>query len=137
MPDNQTPVPFVPPTTPGYPQPAADGQASGHQQPVGQTHPGAPQQLGQYPQPGQWPAPHGAYQQQPVRRRKGMLIGGIILTVFGGLVLLSQLSLAANGDTTASSSGPAYMAGRVVGLLVVAVAPLVGGIIMIVRSKRR
>ena len=66
-----------------------------------------------------------------------MLIGGIILTVFGGLVLLSQLSLAANGDTTASSSGPAYMAGRVVGLLVVAVAPLVGGIIMIVRSKRR
>lgn len=137
MTDDQFPGPFVPPSAPGYPpQPdAGAGQVPGYPQAGGQSYPpGVP---GQYPQPGQqWPGPYGPYQVQPPRRRTGMLVGGIVLT-FGGLAALGTISAAANGLNTATSSDPAYMAGRMVGFLSVVLLPLVGGIIMIVRSKRR
>lgn len=136
MTDNQLPGPFAPPSVPGQPQPGVGtGQVPEYPQGGNQLYPVPGPQPG-YPQPGrQLPAPHGAY--QPTQWRTGLLVGGIVLTVIGGLAILGQLGLAANGGaTTASGSGPGYAVGRLVGFLVFSVGPLVGGITMIRRSRR-
>ncbi len=141
MTDNRPQGPFVP-TPSGSAPYGVDGPAPGPPQYGSQPYPGPPQPPGQYPQAGQWnlqwPAPYGVGQAQPMRRT-GMLVIGIILTVFGGLALLGQLTPVATSTATESSgsTGPVYTIAYLASFLVFAVVPLVAGIIMIVRSKRR
>ena len=141
--------PFGSPQQPwaaGYPGSQAYESYSGPQQPgaPGQQLPwDYPQQQGNaQPQPygpGPYPgAPYPGYYPAAPQRRQGMLVGGIILVVLGGLAILGRAASVANGQaTTSSGHGPGYAVGYLVGSVLFTVGPLVGGIIMIVRSKPR
>ena len=139
---------FVPPQQPdaGCPGSQAYEPHPGLQYPgvPGQQPPwGYPQQQGSSgPQPygpGPYPGgPYPGYYPAAPQRRQGMLAGGIILVVLAGLLILGRAAGAANGQTAPSfSNDPGTATGYLLGSLLFTVGPLVGGIIMIVRSKPR
>ncbi len=143
MSDNQTPGHFNPPTAPGYPQPDTPGiYPPGYPLADGTLYPAPYEPPVQYPQPDQWnqppPMPYGPSPVQPAGQRTWMLVVGILLAAFGGMALLSQGPVAAReAVSSADSSSPAFMVGLLIGIIIVGWAPLIVGIVMIVRSKRR
>lgn len=70
------------------------------------------------------------------KRSKPKLIVGIVLTVIGGLALLARLSTAARG-TSDGPSNPGEALGYLIGTVLVILIPLVVGIVLIVKSKRK
>ncbi|MCL2423717.1 MAG: DUF3824 domain-containing protein [Micrococcales bacterium] len=114
---------FGPPQPGGYPQ-----------QPAGYPPPHDQAPYGQQPYPG---APQWQTGAPPRRRRAWMVVVGTILVVWGAILTLAQLVSAAAGTLLKADAAPPYYMGYVGGVLVLIVLPLVGGIIMIVRSKPR
>lgn len=126
MNEQQSDRPLFPaPGQPPPPLPQPDHQAS---QPYSQLS--YPQQ----PYPGGYFAPP---QDRPTRH-KGKLITGIVLIVVGALFLLVQASPATSGaQPDDGETGPAYMLGRLTAIFLFAVVPLVVGILLVSRSRRR
>ena len=73
---------------------------------------------------------------QPPGRRTVRRVIGIVLTVFGGLAVLGQLSSAVSG-TSSVPEGTAEALGYAFGSLLSGPVPLVVGIWLIVTSKRK
>lgn len=74
----------------------------------------------------------------PQRRRTGMFTTGLVLTILGGLFVVSSLRRIATGATTSTVvRDPAYAAGALTGSLLVTVVPIAVGIILLVLSRRR
>jgi len=88
--------------------------------------PDAPQHPGYYPHP-----------VAPAARHKGKLVTGIILIVLGSVLLLGRLGAASAGTGLEPGNGAAYYAGALTAFLVIVGAPLVAGIVLVVRSKPR
>lgn len=74
---------------------------------------------------------------QPTRRSVPMLVFGIILTVWGGLALIGRLASAAIGSAMGAPTNPAEAAGALIGAVIFIGVPLVAGIMLIVKSKRK
>jgi|GEM_PF-4046003 len=80
---------------------------------------------------------YNGYAQPVPKRNTPLLVIGIILTVIGGLGTLGTLSMIGQGFLTIPRGmGPAYLVGRLTGVLIVVIM-LVGGIIMISKSRRK
>lgn len=111
----------------GYPQPGQPGQPGygGYPQQGYPNQQGYPQQYGQQP--------YGY--QQPPQRSGARTAWGWILIVFGGLVLLGQLAMAGSGQAPQSANG-AEAAGRLFGIFLFGIAPIVGGILLLRKPKR-
>lgn len=81
------------------------------------------------------------YLQPEPKRSVGKLVTGIMLLVWVSLAILGQLAVLANGRSSAPSASmdpgvaTGYVVGRIIGIVVFIIAPLVGGIMLIVKSK--
>lgn len=73
---------------------------------------------------------------QPPGRRNVRLVIGIVLTAFGGLAVLGQLSSRLSG-TASMPEDTAEAAGYAIGSLLIVLIPLAVGIWLIVTSKRK
>jgi len=87
-----------------------------------------------YPQ--QYP---GRHHDKPFVLSNGKLTAGIVLIVVGALVLLARMSYAGSQASRPdpSATGPIYAATSAVALLLFGIVPLVVGIALVTRSKRR
>ena len=148
-----------PPGPQGYPQQGYPQSGYGQQYPPQGPPPGYPQQQGYPPQqgyPGQQPYGQQGYPQQgypnqqgypqqygqqpygyqqPPQRSGARTSWGWILIVFGCLVLLAQLAMAATGQGPQSANG-AEAAGRLFVIFLFGIAPVVGGILLLRKPKR-
>ncbi|MBK0420810.1 DUF2185 domain-containing protein [Leucobacter sp. CSA2] len=98
-------------------------QATTHGPPSDQ----APQGLQGYPG---FPAPQ--------RRRTGMFTTGLVLTILGGLFVVSSLRRIATGAATSTVvRDPVTAAGALTGSLLLTVVPIAVGIVLLVLSRRR
>lgn len=85
--------------------------------------------------PGQAAGSAQAVPPMQTQRSKPKLIIGIVLTVFGGLMLLGQMAAMGNG-TASAGGGSAYMLGRLFGFALMVLVPLAIGILLIATSKK-
>ena len=124
------------------PQPGQPAQYAHPGQPGQYAQPGYSAQPGHPAQPGYPAAPDDAgrgmrYQSKPPRST-AKFVWGIILTVFGALILLGQLATLSNPEgTVAVGDDPVALATTLILTIVLGVGGLAFGILLIATSRRK